>query len=88
MSTTLKVVSGFVVGALAGVTAGLLFAPTSGQKTRKKIVKQFEHLRDDLAQDVEDKFDHLKEEYNEKLGQLTDLSKKGMDKLKEKVSVN
>ena len=88
MSTTFKVLTGFFLGAVAGTAAGILFAPSSGQKTRKKIGKQLDHFKEDFTHDVEERFDHLKDEYNEKLGQLADLSKKGLDKLKEKASVN
>ncbi len=88
MNTTIKVFSGFMVGAMAGAVAGLLFAPRSGKKTRKELVKQLDHFKDDFTHDVEERFDHLKEEYNERLGQLSDLGKKGIDKIKDKASVN
>ena len=88
MNTTIKVMTGFALGAMAGAAAGILFAPTSGKKTRKKILHQLDGFKEDITHEVEEKFDHLKDEYNEKLGHLADLSKKGLDKLKEKASVN
>jgi gas vesicle protein len=37
-AAALKVAGGVLAGAAAGAIAGVLFAPDSGQKTRKKIV--------------------------------------------------
>ncbi len=37
METARKVATGTIVGALAGITAGVLFAPKSGEETRKDI---------------------------------------------------
>lgn len=42
MSTTGKFLFGFVTGALAGATVGLLLAPDSGEETRKLIVDKFD----------------------------------------------
>ena len=43
---TLSVFGGMVIGALAGAVTMLLFAPQSGQKTRKQIQEKGLELRD------------------------------------------
>lgn len=37
-------VLGALLGGMAGFTAGLLFAPDEGQRTRRRLVYQLEHL--------------------------------------------
>lgn len=88
MNTTIKVIGGFVVGALAGVAAGLLMAPESGDKTRKKLRKEVGKFADNLTQDMEKKIDHLKDDYNEKIDHLANYGKKGLEKLRESAHVN
>ncbi|MDX5405117.1 MAG: YtxH domain-containing protein [Bacteroidota bacterium] len=50
MKTTEKVIIGTLAGAAAGLLAGILFAPESGEKTRKKIKRK----ADDVKRDLED----------------------------------
>jgi gas vesicle protein len=62
------VVKWFLLGALVGAGLGLLFAPQSGERTRKQIARKAKALRneaedrwDDLVDDVETKGRALKE---------------------------
>jgi gas vesicle protein len=57
-----KVLLGVLAGAAAGALLGILFAPDSGDKTRKKIAKM-----------GEDYFEGAKEKFN---GLIDDLTKK------------
>jgi len=57
-------ISGLICGAAIGAGAALLMAPTTGKKTRKKITRGADDLRekaadrwDDLADDVRDRVD-------------------------------
>ena len=47
-SSTGKIVGSLVVGALAGATLGVLFAPRKGTKTRSKIAGGAEKMAKDL----------------------------------------
>ncbi len=56
--------SGLVAGAAIGAGVALLMAPTSGKKTRKRITRSAEDLKekaadrwDELADDVRDRVD-------------------------------
>jgi len=54
---TSNVLLGFLVGAVAGGVAALLFAPSSGRETRQKIVDGLGHTREKLSEEME----HAKE---------------------------
>lgn len=41
----LALLTGLIVGGLAGVTAGVLFAPKEGAKTRKELADKVEKIR-------------------------------------------
>lgn len=48
MTNGQKMFVSFIVGAAAGVVAGLLFAPKSGKETRQKIAKKASEIKDAL----------------------------------------
>ncbi len=55
-----KVIAGFLLGAAAGLTVGLLFAPRSGAETRQNIEKKAKDYSDDAIKKVQEKIDDLK----------------------------
>ena len=54
---TSNVLLGFLVGAVAGGVAALLFAPSSGKETRQKIVDGLGQTREKIQEELE----HAKE---------------------------
>lgn len=56
-------IAGITVGAAIGAIAGLLFAPESGEETRKRLQDKSKDLTDDLH----DKFDEFKDTVTEAL---------------------
>jgi len=54
-------IAGLVVGGAVGAIAGLLFAPETGEETRKKVAVKSKEWADDLYT----KFDDLKESVTE-----------------------
>jgi gas vesicle protein len=49
----MKWILGFVVGAIVGGTAALLFAPSSGQKLRTRLSREMAAKRQQLEADSE-----------------------------------
>ncbi|MCX2745265.1 YtxH domain-containing protein [Mangrovivirga sp. M17] len=59
MDENVKLVAGFIVGAMAGAAAGLLLAPEAGDKTRKKLAKEAEGYKDKAMTAFNGKLDEL-----------------------------
>ena len=76
MSATNRILVSFAAGAVIGGITGLLIAPESGDKTRKKILKQSKRLQEDMADGLKEKVNGLKKTYNTKLKELTATNKK------------
>lgn len=64
----------FLLGAAVGAVAGLLFAPRSGEETRREIEEGADRIRQDaerklsdLRQEVEQAYDRVREEMEEGL---------------------
>ncbi len=61
-----KILFGFIFGAAVGVAAGLLFAPTSGDETRKRLKEKGKEYSDELVKQVDAKIDELKHYVSDK----------------------
>jgi len=68
MANASKLLGALLIGAAAGATLGILFAPDKGSNTRKKISKKTDDLIDQLSDKIE-----------EGKAALSDLRKKAMD---------
>ena len=49
MNDTGKIIAGFLFGSLIGLTTGLLLAPTTGKRARKKIGKRSKNIARQVA---------------------------------------
>lgn len=58
---TQKTLLSFVIGAAAGVAAGMLLAPTTGADTRKKIADKANNLKTDLGGQLEETLNKFSE---------------------------
>ncbi|GJM30157.1 MAG: hypothetical protein DHS20C17_27920 [Cyclobacteriaceae bacterium] len=86
MNREMKVLSGFVLGAIAGGAAGLLLAPASGKRTRKKLKRESQRMVNEAKNTLADVANEAAVKVNEG---LEDFSVKGRDsitKLREKIS--
>lgn len=80
-------IGGMFVGAAIGVAAGLLLAPRSGEKTRRKLVKGSMKIKKNVADYVEHSLEDLKGQFNEKIDQLARRGKDGINHASEKVKI-
>jgi gas vesicle protein len=81
----MKVINGILVGAAIGAGLALLFAPSSGDKTRKFLTKGSKKYSRQALEAVSAYIDDLKKNYNEKVESIAEDGKSSIDSLKETV---
>lgn len=82
-----NLIGGMLVGTAIGVAVGILFAPTSGKQTRKKIVSKSNDLITDLKKTIESSIDSLRSQYNNGVDHTTKRSKEVISKIGEQAKV-
>lgn len=82
MNNTAKIITGVVAGAAAGVLTGILLAPDSGKKTRKKIIDSSKELASSAGEVLSENVEKAKAKYNESLDSAAKSTKNGVDKAK------
>ena len=87
MKNTKKLIGGLIAGAAIGIAIGVLLAPASGAKTRKKLLDDSLKLKDDAMASVEDSIATLKKQFNHKIDQLTRGSQEVINHASEKVKI-
>jgi gas vesicle protein len=85
MNTTTKIIGGFLAGAALGVATGLLMAPDSGKRTRKKIMDKSKEVGDQVAKSVAKTLENVKSTYNQKVDEFAKTGKASLEAMKEKV---
>lgn len=76
MDNTSKVVAALLVGAVAGALTGLLLAPESGDKTRRKLNKSAKDMIDDLEDAWEESAEKIKSLADSAVEEIEKYSKK------------
>jgi len=79
MKDELKMFAGFFLGAAAGVLTGILLAPDSGKRTRRKILREVQDWEEDIGYAAAKKLKKAKRDLNDK---VEDFAEKGKEKLK------
>jgi len=54
-----NIMVGFLAGAIAGVTTGILVAPNKGEKTRKMLKNKVKGVSKDITDKIGEQIDHL-----------------------------
>ena len=73
MNNTNKIITAFAIGAVAGVVAGILFAPDKGSETRRKMNEQGKKVADAIknkyheaknkCEKIREEMEDIREEY-------------------------
>ena len=81
-------IAGLVVGGAIGAIAGLLFAPESGEETRKKVAVKSKEWADDMYNtfdDLKDSVTEVLEDVKQGAAEVMDDVKKGSSQVLEDV---
>jgi gas vesicle protein len=70
-----NLIGGFIVGAALGAAAGLLLAPASGERTRKKLVKGSMKVKKNVVDYVENSIEGLRSQVNRRIDQVAGKAK-------------
>lgn len=82
-----NLIGGFIAGAALGVAAGLLMAPSSGAKTRRKLVRGSQKIKRNVVDYVDNSLDTLREQVNEKIDTIAKRGKETFNHVSEKVKI-
>lgn len=83
MNSTFKYLGAFVTGVALGVAAGILIAPESGRKTRRKLLNESRRLKDQLSDSVTKSIDSVKSSYNKKIDEYAKAGKGALESTRE-----
>ena len=70
MKAQKNLIGGILIGSAIGVAAGLLLAPQSGQKLRRRIARGTSDLKDDMVETVSETIDTVRTQFNDRLNKL------------------
>lgn len=76
----MKLLPGIIAGLAIGTLIGVLLAPQSGKKTRKRITSESDSFFKDLQDQLQSGLESIKSQYNT---YLDTASSKGQDMVKE-----
>ncbi|HZY82061.1 MAG TPA: YtxH domain-containing protein [Cyclobacteriaceae bacterium] len=82
-----NLIGGFIAGAALGVAAGLLMAPYSGAKARRKIVSGSKKIKRNVVDYVENSLDGIRSQFNDRIDRLAKRGKETINHASEKVKM-
>lgn len=82
-----NLIGGFLAGAAIGVAAGLLMAPYSGAKARRKLVRGSMKVKKNVVDYVENSIGDLRSQFNDKIDTLVKRGKETINGAAERVKM-
>lgn len=86
--SAINVLKGLLIGGAVGLAAGILLAPESGKKTRKKLYQKANDVKEDAVSQVSDAVHSLKSQLNDRIDDLTKQTKSLVKAGSEKIESN
>jgi len=83
-----NLIGGFLAGAAIGVAAGLLMAPYSGAKARRKLIRGSMKVKKNVVDYVEDSIESLRSQFNDKIENITKRGKETINGAAERVKMS
>lgn len=80
----MRLLSGIIAGALAGIAAGILMAPEKGDATRKRLNKEGTRFRTDVEKSVNEGIYNLLDSVSHAIDDYSKKSQKSLKQAKKK----
>lgn len=81
-----KVLLGVIGGLITGAALGILFAPQSGKKTRKKIKDKSQEFKDNIQEDFDKLIQKIDDKYQSVSEDAQQLLHKGKSKIENEIT--
>lgn len=81
----MKALPGIIVGLAVGAVVGILLAPESGKKTRKRITSESDSFFKDLQDQLQSGLESIKSQYNDYVDSATEKTQDLVSQAKRKV---
>jgi gas vesicle protein len=82
----MKSLPGILVGLAVGAVVGVLMAPSSGKKTRKRITSETDSFFKDLQDQLQSGLDNIKSQYNDYVDAASSKTEDLISQAKKKVN--
>lgn len=82
-----NLIGGLLAGAAIGIAAGLLMAPYSGAKARRKLIRGSQKIKRNVVDYVENSMEGLRDQVNEKIDKIAKRTKESFNHAAEKVKM-
>lgn len=83
----MKNLNGLIIGAIAGIAAGILLAPESGNKTRRTLGKESTKWKSDFEKQLNENVDAILKNLAKAIEQYSKKSQKSIAELRKSVKV-
>lgn len=81
-----SLLAGITIGALVGAGIALLFAPQSGEETRRELSRRARTARDEAMDRLDDATTRARHEFNRRRRRLRERLENGVDSVKERLA--
>ncbi|HEX5172331.1 MAG TPA: YtxH domain-containing protein [Cyclobacteriaceae bacterium] len=84
---SIKFLGAFITGVALGTVVGILVAPESGKKTRKRLADESKRIKGEFSDTLSKTLDTVKSSYNKKLDEYAEAGKGAVESTKNTLKV-